>query len=146
MKSNELKLANTLEIVKTGINEDASSSKLRTYKRINPTLAVHETYHPRNNIMIPDYKRSAFTKLRTSSHSLNIERGRWARVDENMRFCRCNKNKIENEEHVVLECELTSNLRRKYRIEGYTSLSEMFTAHPLEDLISFTYEVMKVFV
>ena len=145
-KSNELKLANTLEVVKTGINEDASSSKLRMYKCINPTLAVHETYHPRNNIMIPDYKRSAFTKLRTSSHSLNIERGRWARVDENMRFCRCNKNKIENEEHVVLECELTSNLRRKYRVEGYTSLSEMFTAHPLEDLISFTYEVMKVFV
>ena len=53
--------------------------------------------------MIPDYKRSAFTKFRTSSHSLNIERGRWARVDDDQR-CK-QENKIENEEHVVLECE-----------------------------------------
>ena len=146
MKSHELKLTNTLEVLKTEINHDTTSSKLRTYKHINPNLAVHEAYHPRSNIMIPDYKRSAFTKLRTSSHSLNIERGRWARVDENRRFCRCKKNKIENEEHVLLECELTSNLRRKYRVEGNTRLCEMFSTHPVEDVIGYTYEVMKIFV
>ena len=146
MRTNELKIANSLETVKTGINNDANSSKLQTYKRINPTLAVHEVYHPRSNIMIPDYKRSALTKLRTSSHSLNIERGRWARVDADMRFCRCKKNKIENEEHVILECELTRDLRRKYEVVGYTSLNEFFAIHPLEDVVNFTYEVMKVFV
>jgi hypothetical protein len=146
MKSHELKLTNTLEVVKTEINHDTTSSKLRTYKHINPTLAVHEAYHPRSNVMIPDYKRSAFTKLRTSSHSLNIERGRWARVDENRRFCRCKNNKIENEEHVLLECELTRDLRRKYRVEGNTRLCEMFANHPVEDVIGYSYEVMKIFV
>ena len=146
MRTNELKIANSLETVKTGINNDANSSKLQTYKRINPTLAVHEVYHPRSNIMIPDYKRSALTKLRTSSHSLNIERGRWARVDADMRFCRCKKNKIENEEHVILECELTRDLRRKYEVVGYTSLNEFFAIHPLEEVVNYTYEVMKVFV
>ena len=144
-KTNEMKLANTLEAIKTEINHDTNSSKLHTYKRINPILAVHEAYHPRNNVMIPDYKRSAFTKFRTGSHSLNVERGRWARVEPTMRFCRCKRNKIEDEEHVVFECELTNDLRRKYRVVGYTSLNEMFAKHPLEDVISFVYEVMKRF-
>ena len=47
---------------------------------------------------------------------------------------------------MVLECELTRDLRRKYRVEGFTNLSEMFANHPLEDTISFIYDVMKVFV
>ena len=42
--------------------------------------------------------------------------------------------------------ELTRDLRRKYRVEGFTNLSEMFANHPLEDTISLIYDVMKVFV
>ena len=78
MKTDDLKKANSPENIKAEINLNTTSSKLRTYKHLNPTLAVHEAYHPRSNITIPDYKRAAFTKLRTCSHSLNIEQGRWA--------------------------------------------------------------------
>lgn len=60
--------------------------------------------------------RIAMTKLRVSSHRLEIEVGRWARPNRtpiNERKCR-NCNKLEDEFHFLLECPLYSDLRKMY--------------------------------
>ena len=60
--------------------------------------------------------RVAMTKLRVSSHRLEIEVGRWTRpnrtpVDER----KCNYcNKLEDEFHFLLECTLYEDLRKQY--------------------------------
>lgn len=60
--------------------------------------------------------RHALSKVRMSSHRLEIEAGRWHRphsipLDE--RKCRvCNI--IEDEFHFILECTLFQNIRKKY--------------------------------
>ena len=60
--------------------------------------------------------RIALTKLRVSSHRLEIEMGRWARperIEFDDRKCKlCNK--LEDEFHFVLECPLYDDIRKKY--------------------------------
>ena len=85
-KTNDNRQANTLEVTKTGINNDLASTKLTTYKSINTRLVVHEVYHTRKDCFIPDYKRAAFTKFRTGSHFLDVERRRWSRIAPDQRF------------------------------------------------------------
>ena len=97
------------------------------------------------NCYIPDYKRVAFTKFRTSSHNLFIEKGRWSRISRENGFCRCKENKIEDEDHVLLHCAITENLRKKINIRNYEKLNELFDKHNMTNLIDFSYEVMKKF-
>ena len=62
--------------------------------------------------------RTTLSKLRVSTHRLKIEVGRWLRPnrtpvdDRKCRTCICNK--LENEYHFLFECQLYSDLRRKY--------------------------------
>ena len=59
-------------------------------------------------LLVRDYKlRKNISKLRLSSHSLNIEVGRHTRpkVDRKYRLCKlCNSGVIEDEEHFVMAC------------------------------------------
>ena len=57
----------------------------------------------------------AFTRFRTSSHSLFIENGRYENKPREQRICQlCNMNKIENEFHFLLVCPKYRELRQKY--------------------------------
>ena len=73
----------------------------------------HQLYLEALNVKI---FRVAMTKLRVSSHRLEIEVGRCARsnrthIDERKcRYC----NKLEDEFHFLLECTLYVELRKKY--------------------------------
>lgn len=59
--------------------------------------------------------RTAISRLRVSSHRLEIEAGRWARPYKPVNERLCNVcNRIEDEFHFVLECRLYSMLRRIY--------------------------------
>ena len=52
------------------------------------------------------------TQIRTSSHSLAIESGRWDRLKKEERLCKyCNKNQIEAEQHLIFECNNYTNER-----------------------------------
>ena len=62
-KANDNRITNTLENIKENINTDTSSTKLTTYKTINPQLAVHDVYYSKRNYYIPDYKRAIFTRF-----------------------------------------------------------------------------------
>jgi hypothetical protein len=59
--------------------------------------------------------RNAMTRLRLSSHRLAIETGRWTKPplnisDRKCTFCGC----MEDEYHMIFECDLYKELRTKY--------------------------------
>ena len=54
--------------------------------------------------------RRCFTKIRISDHDLEIEKGRYTKIPRILRICKkCNK--IEDEEHFILECLINGKLR-----------------------------------
>ena len=70
----------------------------------------------------------AFSKLRMSSHRLEVESGRWVRpnrtpLDERKCFF-CNV--LEDEYHFVLECSVYLELRKKYISKYFWKRPNMF--------------------
>ena len=88
----------------------ADGSRFLMYREINPDLTVHEVYTSRKSL--PDYLRIPFTRMRTSSHKLKIETGRWSRTVRDRRLCECGV--IQDEQHVLVQCPLTAPLRAQY--------------------------------
>ena len=88
------------------------STRRTTYLSINPDLSAS----PLSSVIygIPEYYRIACTRIRTSSHRLRVETGRWARIPMESRLCRCGE--IQTEEHVLLRCPLTEDIRSSYAI------------------------------
>ena len=73
--------------------------------------------------------RNAISKLRMASNRLEIETGRWVRVNErvpvNERKCRlCNV--MEDEYHFVIECNRYNELRKKYIPKYYFQRPSMY--------------------
>ena len=71
--------------------------------------------------------RTALCRLITSSHSLGIETGRWARpiIPRENRLCQtCDK--LDNEYHLLLECSLFNELRKKFIPTKFTHRPSMF--------------------
>ena len=62
---------------------------------------------------VDDYLRIAFTRLRTSSHRLKVETGRWSRIPRERRLCKCGMG-VQTEKHVLVECELAEPIKQKY--------------------------------
>ena len=62
--------------------------------------------------------RVALSKLRTSSHRLEIEMGRWTRpVRTPIEDRKCNHcHTLKDEYHFILECPLYSNFRTLYML------------------------------
>ena len=90
-----------------------ASTRCRTYKDIKSIHDI-EPYLQRD---IHSSIRSAFTKLRLSSHRFMVERGRWMKpkVQYIDRKCTlCNDNDIQDEYHIVLKCAYYNEVRRKY--------------------------------
>ena len=59
--------------------------------------------------------RIALCKLRTSSHDLQIEVGRYTNIPRQERICiNCNMRVVENEYHLLLVCPKHRELRNKY--------------------------------
>ena len=122
----------------------ATSSKALKYKEINPGFTVHPVYN--SKIYIDERKRVVFTKFRTSSHSLRIETGRWARINPEDRLCNCGRG-VQDENHVVFICEKTEAIREKYAISNvvYENLSDMIENHDAVLLVDFIDECRKQF-
>ena len=66
--------------------------------------------------VLNDWKlRTALSRLRVSSHDLQIENGRYHNIPRENRKCvLCNLNQVESEFHFVMVCPLFTDLRRKY--------------------------------
>ena len=72
---------------------------------------MHETYLDVLNVR---KFRCALARLRTSSHDLGIERGRYENIPRHERICKLCGSGVENEIHFVLLCPSLSQLRTKY--------------------------------
>ena len=98
--------------------EDISVSertKTVTYRQMNPTLCVHPVYTSKETV--EDDYRTAFSRLRLSSHRLRIETGRWARIPQEERLCQCGEA-IQTEQHVLCDCILVTHIREAYNQTG----------------------------
>ena len=93
---------------------------LRTYVRFKYSFGI-ESYLV--NVRNPRY-RAAISKLRTSSHALEVERGRHAKpkmpLEERLRP---NCHVMEEEQHFVMECTLYETQRR-------VLINNMITLYP----------------
>ena len=83
------------------INNSVKNSKLRLYKEIKYTFMPE----PYLFFTIPKF-RYAISRLRLSSHHLEIETGRYTRplTPANQRFCAACPGKVGDEYHFLTEC------------------------------------------
>ena len=78
------------DIIENDINSrkerirSSQRTRASTYRVINPELTVHSMYT--SNDIVDDDFRIALTRLRTYSHRLRIETGRWARIPHDRHF------------------------------------------------------------
>ena len=91
----------------------SNRSKFISYVSANPKLKVHSV-HMKSDNYIPEYARTSFTRLRLSSHHLKIETGRWSRTPRESRLCDCPLNAMQDEQHVVKDCVITSSVRDNF--------------------------------
>ena len=120
-------------------------TKFSTYlSDLNPNMSVHPVYETKK--YIPDYQRMSFTRLRLMSHNLRIEKGRWSRTPTELRVCQCDSTSIQTERHALLECPLTADLRVKFCILNFRSMSDLLgETENLAILCNFVYEVLRKF-
>ena len=99
----------SLEEAKNSIRS-SSTTRRSSYLALNPDLSLNIVYDSAH--MIPEFSRIALTRMRTSSHRLRIETGRLTRTPLNLRLCPCGE--IQSEEHVLLHCPLSQELRSNF--------------------------------
>ena len=87
---------------------DPNSGKLKFLS------SLKDTHQPENYLKIKNFQnRRALTKLRTSTHNLAIETGRWTKTEREQRLCtQCTEHKIEDEKHFLFECPTYSENRK----------------------------------
>ncbi len=104
-------LANCLTKTQTAIR-NATSTCRNPYMLLNPNLSVNCIYNKSSYIF--EHCRIACTWIRLSSHHLRVETGQWARILFENRTCFCGD--VQTEEHVLLKCPLTKEIRTLYPV------------------------------
>ena len=96
----------------------SDSTRRITYRSLNSDLSISPIY---TSEAVSEFLRISFTRMRTSSHRLRIETGRWSRLARDLRLCPCGSD-VQTEEHVFLSCPLTAIHRERQ----YPSTNELF--------------------
>lgn len=136
-----LSIVNIHTIINT---KPESATKYATYRsKLNIGLLHHPVY---NDVeYIPDFKRQAFTRLRLMSHSLKIELGRWSRIPRDARLCICSGNEVQDEEHVLLYCPVSSHIRDEYRQLNFSNMIGLMNGGDTVNLCNYIFEVLELF-
>ena len=105
-----------------------NSTKLRTYTLIKDSFCKE----PYLDLITDIRYRRALTKIRTSSHTLEIERGRYTRPKTPVHARLCHECKeIDDEIHFLIHCKLNNTERTKlfekvsYSIPVFATLNSM---------------------
>jgi len=108
----------------TDISELSKNTRGKYYLNINPNLDPPQYL---NKVKVKKH-RIYFTKLRTSSHILRIETGRWKKpVKEPLNERKCTVcNALDDEYHFMLECKLHNELRAQYIPALYRKKPSMY--------------------
>ena len=93
-------------------------AKLRLYRTLKSDLKIEEYL-----FAIPDQKyRRELTKLRSGTHDLRLETGRWSgEIEAERECCICGTGVVEDERHVLLECWPYE----KWRIKMFQSIRNL---------------------
>ena len=92
-------------------------SDINNSARLKAYSVFKHTFEPEKYLnVIPENKyKIAMSRFRISSHSLNIETGRYDGTPRKNRICKlCTMNKVEDEYHFLLVCPHYRELRSKY--------------------------------
>ena len=116
----------------------STKTRMETYKQFNSDLLVHPVYKS-TDTALSEWARIHFTRMRLSSHYLHIETGRWCRLPRHRRLCICGH--VQSEEHVLLECMETAELRQKYNSLGFNSITELMCSDPVS-LCQYCLEIL----
>ena len=115
-------------------------SRLEFYKTIKRTFG-YEGYLEMTNFEW----RKGIAKIRCSSHTLAIEKGRHNNKLRDERVCSvCNLNEVETEDHFLTKCPIYHLLRRNYNMNGFISSIELFKHTPPILLGQFIGEASKL--
>ena len=99
-----------------------------------------------NVSMVPEYARIATSRLRLSSHNLRVETGQWSRTNRCDRVCRCNNRAVQDENHVLFECNLSAHVRARYpEFVQFTTMKEMFDTEDVVRIAYFCHEILRCY-
>jgi hypothetical protein len=128
-------------------------SKLQYYNMYK-TVLLPEGYL---YLEIPHKFKTALAKLRTTSHTLEIETGRHKNVNMEDRLCKLCGNSnlyfIESEYHVFMECSVYDDLRKKYlsktniitvNIETFVDIMQTIDSEILSSICKFVYYMFEL--
>ena len=102
---------------------NVDTPRLYFYKNVKNSFS-YECYLDMENFQW----RKSISKLRCSSHILQIEKGRHINQPREERLCKlCNLNEIETEDHLLLRCTLYNTLRTKYNLTRHADSNIFFT-------------------
>ena len=119
----------------------STRTKASQYKSFNPDLASHPVYTMEE--VVDDDLRTAFTRLRVSSHRLRSETGRWTRTDLADRLCQCGLS-VQTEEHVLCQCTLVDHIRRSYANEGI-DFKDFMTTEKTKQQLAMVNEILNFY-
>ena len=126
------------------VNDSKSSKRVFYVQQCNPNLERHPFYTHEH--CLPEVHRRAFTRLRLSSHKLRIETGRWSRLPREDRTCTCPDHPVQNEEHVVCNCNMSQQIRNRYKHVDFSSLRNfMLKNNDQHELAQICYEILKLY-
>ena len=134
---------------KTWTGNIANNHKLILYRGFKNSFST-EAYL--DYVKIRKY-RPVICAIRTSSHWLDIERGRYEGVARNDRKCKYCNNFIEDEFHFICICPLFDNIRTYYlsnisnqniSLITFNNLLSSNDIHTVKNLPLFIYHVFKM--
>ena len=109
---------------KNRIGNREIEKKLDLYSRVKQAFQVGKY------LEIPSFReRQIISKFMCSNHKLRIETGRHDNIPRDERLCKlCDMNKVEDEDHFIMECQSYDQLRREspIKFENHTSSETIF--------------------
>ena len=91
----------------SAFEEVKNSSKLIFYNNLKTRSGMEKYLTNITNVK----HRTAITRLRMSSHNLNIEEGRYTAIPREERLCSLCKNGVEDETHFLVKCPMYNNIK-----------------------------------
>ena len=116
-------------------SEIRQQSKLHLFKNIDHSLKPAQYL----SVINSREERSLFSNLRLGTLKLEIETGRYDKIDKGRRFCRlCDSGKIENECHFLFDCPALT-IPRSPILENIIRMHPRISQLSTEDKIKFLF-------
>ena len=112
--------ATLVKCIKTRLTDISSQSLISSLKNNSGKLTfltkIKDTHKFEEYLNIDNFEhRRAISKLRTSSHKLEIETGRWNNIQKEDRMCKnCALGAVEDEFHMLFDCRMHVTERTKF--------------------------------